>query len=389
MLGNFEYCNPTKVYFGEDALSHLKDELPKYGKNVMFVYGKNSIKKSGIYDQIIGILNECGKTVIEDAGIMANPTLERLYEGCDRAKKNNVDFILAVGGGSVCDYAKAVAVSVECDDDPWQKYFVRMEPLGNKVIPVGTVLTMAGTSSEMNSGMVITNFKDKLKIGRIFDEMEVYPKFCIMNPVFTLSLPEYQMKAGCFDIMSHIIEVYFSGEDDNTSDYISEGLLRSLIHSTLIAVKDPQDYEARSNIMWTATWAHNSLNDRAKSCDWNAHSIGQAIAAYTNATHGMTLSAISMPYYRFIYKDGLQKFKRYAINVWDVDPAGKSDDEIAVEGLDQMEDFMNRIGVVMHSSELGVTEDMFEGIAEATLLNTGGYKQLTKDDVVEILRMSM
>lgn len=265
----------------------------------------------------------------------------------------------------------------------------RMEGIGNKVIPVGTVLTMVGTSSEMNSGTVITNYKTKLKIGRILEEEEVYPRFCIMNPKFTLTLPKYQMVAGSFDVLSHIMEVYFSGEDDNTSDYISEGLMRSIIHSTRIAVKNPDDYEARSNMMWTATWAHNSLNDRGKSCDWNAHSIGQAIAAYTNATHGMTLSAVSIPYYRYIYKDGLAKFKRFAMTVWNVDPAGKTDEQIAEEGLDLMESYMKEIGVVLHAAELGVTEDMIEGIADVTLLNTGGYKLLDKQDVIEILKASM
>lgn len=389
MLGNFKYCNPTKVYFGEEALNYLQDELKKYGNTIMLTYGKNSIKKNGIYDQIVDILKKAGKKVVEDAGVMPNPTLEKLKEGCEIARKNKVDLILAVGGGSVCDYAKAVAVSTYCTEDPWEKYFVKMEPVANPVIPVGTVLTMAGTSSEMNSGTVITNVETKLKIGRIFEEEEMYPKFCIMNPKYTLTLPMYQMVAGCFDVMSHIMEVYFSGEDDNTSDYISEGLLRSIIHSTQIAVKDPQDYEARSNIMWTATWAHNSLNDRGKACDWNAHSIGQAISAYTNATHGMTLSAVSMAYYRYIYKDGLNKFKRFAINVWDVSPEGKTDEQIAEEGLNRMEEYMKNINVVMNISELGVTEDMLEGIADVTLLNTGGYKLLNKDDVIEILRRSM
>ena len=258
MLGNFSYSNPTKLYFGEDSLRFLDEELPKYGKNVMLTYGGGSIKKNGIYDQVVQILKENGKTIFEDPGVMPNPTVQKLYEGCRIAKENQVDLILAVGGGSTIDYAKAVSVSAYCEEDPWEKYYLRFEDVDNRIIPVGAVLTMAGTGSEMNGGAVITNPDTKLKIGHVFGE-NVFPKFAILNPAFTYTIPQYQMTAGFFDIMSHILEQYFSGEDDNTSDYISEGLLRSLIHSTRIAVKNPRDYEARSNIMWTATWALNTL----------------------------------------------------------------------------------------------------------------------------------
>lgn len=315
MLGDFTYCNPTKLYFGKNALDGLKGELAKYGKNVMLVYGGGSIKRNGIYDKVVAILRECGKDVTEDAGVMPNPTVEKLNEGCERARACKADLILAVGGGSVCDYAKAVSVSAYCGDDPWQKYFIRFEEPTCKLIPVGCVLTMVGTGSEMNGGSVITNHAEKLKIGHVFGE-EVFPKFSVLDPEFTYTLPEYQMKAGFYDIMSHILEQYFSGEDDNTSDYIAEGLLRSLIHSSRIAVKDPKNYEARSNIMWTATWALNTLIAKGKATDWEVHMLGQAVGAYTDATHGMTLAAVSMPYYRLIMPYGVDKFARYAVNVW-------------------------------------------------------------------------
>lgn len=388
MLGDFVYSNPTKIYFGENSLDGLRKELPKYGENVLLVYGGGSIKKNGIYDKITAILEECGKNIIEDAGVMPNPTVEKLYEGCERARKGNADFILAVGGGSVCDYSKAVSVSAYCDDDPWEKYFIRFEEPDNKIIPVGCVLTMVGTGSEMNGGSVITNHKQKLKIGHVFGE-NVMPVFSILNPVFTFTLPKYQMIAGCFDIMSHILEQYFSGEDDNTSDYVMEGLLKSLIHSSLIAAENPTDYEARSNIMWTATWALNTFVAKGKATDWEVHMIGQAVGAYTDATHGMTLSAVSLPYYRYIMPYGLNKFKRYAINVWNVNPDSKTDEQIASEGLDRMEEYMKKLGLAMNITELGVTEDMLEGIADATFLNEGGYKILTHDEVVEILKKAL
>ena len=388
MLGNFTYCNPTKLYFGKNALDGLNEELPKYGKNVLLVYGGGSIKKNGIYDKVVALLKANGKTVYEDAGVMPNPTTDKLYEGIERARAAKADLILAVGGGSVCDYSKAVSISVHCKADPWEKYFLKMEDVDNKIIPVGCVLTMVGTGSEMNGGSVITNHAQKLKIGHVFGE-NVFPKFSVLDPEFIFTLPKYQMVAGFYDIMSHILEQYFSGEDDNTSDYIMEGLLRSLIHSSRKAVKDPTDYEARSNIMWTATWALNTLVAKGKTTDWEVHMLGQAVGAYTDATHGMTLAAVSPAYYRLIMPYGLAKFVRYAENVWDVRPEGKTDEQIAEEGLEAMEKWMREIGLVMNLRDLGVTDDMTEGLADSTFIMTGGYKVLTRDDVINIFKKSM
>lgn len=388
MLGNFTYSNPTKLYFGENALDNLSAELKNYGKNVLFCYGGGSIKKNGIYDKVVQILNECGKNIIEDGGVMPNPTSEKLLDGCKKAREGKADFILAVGGGSVCDYAKAVSVSVHCNEDPWDKYYLRMEDVDNEIIPVGCVLTMVGTGSEMNGGSVITNHEHKLKIGHVFGD-NVFPKFSILNPKFTYTLPKYQMVAGFYDIMSHILEQYFSGDDDNTSDYIMEGLLKSLIHSSRIAIENPTDYEARSNIMWIATWALNTLVACGKSTDWMVHMLGQSVGAYTDATHGMTLAAVSIPYYKFIMPYGLAKFKRYAINVWNVSPDGKTDEEIALEGLSCMESWMKEIGLVMNIRDLGVTDDMIEGIAKGSFIMDGGYKVLNHDEIVDILKESM
>lgn len=388
MLGNFSYCNPTRLYFGEDSLNYLHDELSKYGPTVMLCYGSGSIKKNGIYDQVMDILKASGKTVVEDAGVMPNPTVEKLYEGCRLAKENNVDFILAVGGGSVCDYAKAVSVSVYCEEDPWEKYYLKMEDVSCKIVPVGCILTMVGTGSEMNGGAVITNHSQKRKIGHVFGD-QVFPKFAILNPRYTFTLPKYQMVAGFYDIFNHITEQYFSGEDDSTSDYIAEGLMRSLVHSSRIAVKNPEDYEARSNIMWTATWALNTLIAQGKSTDWMVHMIGQSIGAYTDATHGMTLAAVSLPYYRHICPYGLKKFCRFAVNVWNVDAAGKAEEEVAAEGLSRMESWMKEIGLVMNITQLGVREEMLEGIADGTFIMQGGYHVLTHDEIVEILKESM
>ena len=387
MIGNFCYHNPTKLYFGKDALRNLTKELRHYGRTVQFVYGKGSIKRNGIYADVVAALRACGKTIIEDGGVMPNPTVEKLYEGIRIARDNHVDLILAVGGGSVCDYAKAVSVSAYCEEDPWKKYFIEFEEPDCPIIPVGCVLTMVGTGSEMNGGAVITNPRERLKIGHVFGS-EVMPKFTILNPLYTLSVPKWQMVAGIYDAFNHICEQYFSGTDDNVSDYIAEGLMRSLIVSSRAALRNPDDYEARSNIMWAATWALNTLIAQGKTTDWEVHMLGQAVGAYTNATHGMTLSAVSLAYYRHILPYGMKKFCRFAVEVWGLEDRGDVE-ETAFAGLGALEKWMRELGLAMSLSELGVTEDMIEGLTDATLLMDGGYKVLTREEIVEIFRESL
>lgn len=389
MLGNFSYCNPTKLYFGDKSLENLKIELPKYGNNVALVYGGGSIKKNGIYQEIYAILKLFNKNIIEISGVMPNPTLNKLYEGINISRENNIDFILAVGGGSVVDYAKALSVSVHCIGDPWKKYFLNSEEPTCEIIPLGVVLTMVGTGSEMNTGSVITNEETKEKIGQVFEDERVMPSFSILNPVYTYTLSHYQMVAGIYDIFSHICEQYFSGIDDNTSDYLSEALMKSLIASSRTAIKNPHNYEARSNIMWIATWALNTLISKGKTTDWMVHMFGQAIGGYTNATHGMTLSAVSLAYYKYILPYGLHKFKQFAINVWGVNQINKTDFEVAQEGLDRLKDWMNELKLVLNISELGVTKDMINTIANNVFILDGGYKILSKNEVKQILYESL
>lgn len=386
MLGNFCYSNPTKLYFGKEALNNLETELKKYGKNVLLVYGGGSIKKNGIFDNVMDILKKCEKNVSFDPGVMPNPTKEKLFDGVEIARKNNVDFILAVGGGSVVDYAKALSVSVHYNGNPWEKYYLRMEDVDNEIIPVGVVLTMVGTGSEMNGGAVITDPETGLKIGHVFKD-NVFPKFSILNPEYTYTVPKYQMVAGIYDIFNHICEQYFSGSDDSTSDYIMEGLMRELIHDARIAVKNPLDYEARSNIMWTATWALNTLVSKGKTEDWMVHMIGQSIGGVTNATHGMTLSSVSIAYYSYILPYGLKQFVKFARNVWNIN--GDDDLLVARQGLDEMKNWMEEIGLVMNIKDLGVTIDMFDKIIDGTFILDGGYKVLTKDEIREILKASL
>ncbi len=388
MKGNFTYYNPTKLYFGEESMKYLVEELKHYGPTVMFSYGGGSIKRNGIYDAVMAVLKEAGKQVVEDSGVMPNPTYEKVMEGCRKVRENKVDLILAVGGGSTIDYAKGVSASAWFDGDAWVEYWENQKNPTCPTVPVGAVLTMVGTGSEMNGGSVITNRKVGYKKGKVFGSA-LFPRFAILNPRFTMTVPQYQMVAGFFDIMSHLMEQYFAGEADCTTDYINEGLMRSLVHSSLIAARNPQDYKARANIMWTATWALNTLLKCGKGGDWEVHQIGHAIGLVTDATHGMTLASVSLPYYRHVMDDGLHQFVRFAKNVWGVSAEGKSDRQVADEGLRCLEGWMKEIGVVMHSKELGVTEENIPAIADATFLLPVGYRQLTREEVIGILKESL
>ena len=390
MKGNFIYSNPTRLYFGDKAQQNLAEALKPFGPTVLLTYGGGSIKKNGIYEDMMAALEEAGKTVVELPGVMPNPTVDKLLEGVKAARENHVDLILAVGGGSTIDYAKGVAVAAGYDGDAWQHFWVdQADPAPDaKVIPVGAVLTMAGTGSEMNGGSVITHPGQKLKIGKVFGE-EAFPKFAILNPRYTFSVPQWHMVAGIYDVMSHIMEQYFSGEDDNTSDYLAEGLMRSLIAASRRAVRNPEDYEARSNIMWASTWALNTLIGMGKDQDWMVHMIGQAIGAYTDATHGMTLSGVSVAYYKFIMEAGLPKFARFARNVWDIPAEGRTARELAEAGIEAMGAWIREIGAASEISSQGVKEEMLDGIADATFIMTDGYKVLSHDDIVAILRQSL
>ncbi len=385
MLYDFSYQNPTRIHFGKKAINKLANELREYGKNILLVYGKASIKKIGLYDQVMNILQAEGKNVVELAGINANPRYTQLLEGARLVREHNIDLILAVGGGSVIDCAKGIACAAYAEGDVWQRYYVNQEPVTNRVIPVGSILTMAGTGSEMNSGSVITNEAENLKIGRVYPLALVTPRFSILNPEYTYSVPKYQMISGIFDIFSHLMEQYFSGDDDCTSDYLIEGLMLSLISASRKAIVNQEDYEARSNIMWCATMGLNKILGLSKTQDWEVHMIEHQLGAYTDCAHGIGLAIISPAYYRYIYRDGLHRFVRYAKHIWGVEDNGQSDEAIALEGINRLEAFIAELGIPATLREVGATEEMLPLIANSTALG-GGYKQLNAEDILAILR---
>jgi alcohol dehydrogenase YqhD (iron-dependent ADH family) len=365
-------------------MNGLKTELAKYGPTIMLAYGKGAIKKIGVYDQVMDICRELGKKVVELSGIMPNPTYKKVLEGCRLVKENKVDLILAVGGGSVIDCAKAISVSAYCEGDAWQRYFTNFEPVDNPLVPVASILTMAGTGSEMNAGSVITNDDVKIKMGRVFNA-DVNPRFSILNPEFTFSVSKYQMLSGIFDMMSHLMEAYFAGDDNGTSSYIIEGLLRSIIDSTRVAVVNQEDYEARSNLMWCSSLAMNPLAGLGKAQDWEVHMIEHQLGAYTDCAHGMGLAAISIPYYRYVCQFGIDKFARFAREVWHISAEGKTKEQLAHAGIDALEQFVKESGMVTRLRDLDATEEMLPLIANSTVL-MGGYKQMTPAEILEVLK---
>ncbi|HIZ55577.1 MAG TPA: iron-containing alcohol dehydrogenase [Firmicutes bacterium] len=381
---DFTFYNPTRIYFGKSALDYLPKELANYGSHILLVYGRNAIKQIGLYDQILQILKDSGKTVVELPGIKSNPTYTQMMEGARLVRENHVDLILAVGGGSVIDCAKGISISAYCQGDPWERYWMNFEEVDNRIVPVGCVLTMAGTASEMNGGSVITNEEKMIKGGRTYPA-NVNPQFSILNPEYTFSVPKKQMVSGIFDIMSHLMEQYFTGDDDNTTDYIIEGVMESLIHSTRAALQNPQDYEARSNIMWCATMGLNQITGLSKAQDWEVHMIEHQLGAYTDCPHGEGLAVLSVPYYQYIYKDGLDKFVRFARKVWGIEVEHMSKEEAALAGIDALGGFIRELGLPTSLRELGATEEMLPRIAQSAVKG-GGYRQMGEEDILKVLQ---
>ncbi|MGN1041977.1 MAG: iron-containing alcohol dehydrogenase, partial [Christensenellales bacterium] len=342
------------------------------------------IKATGIYDAVMKILNERGKNVTELAGINPNPRYTQVLAGAEAVRKNDIDLILAVGGGSVIDCSKAISVAAYAEGDPWERFWEREEDVTEKIVPVASVLTMTGTASEMNSGSVITNEEKKLKMGRVFPSF-VNPKFSVLNPEFTYTVPKRQMLSGIFDIMSHLMEQYFNGTDDNICDYLIEGLMKGVIASAKAAVINPLDYNARANIMWGSTMALNKIIATSKEQDWEVHAIEHQLGAYTDCPHGEGLAVISLAYYRYIYRYCPERFVRFAKNVWGVDVDGMTVEEACEAGIASMESFVKEMGMPVRLRDLGATEEMLEDIAASTE-NGGGYKYMEKEDILAVLK---
>lgn len=384
-MNNFIFQNATKVYFGKGvAKEYLKDRTAS-AQTILLAYGGGSIKRNGIYDEITGIFNDAGKTIVEFSGIMANPTYAKVQEGAKLARENNVDMILAVGGGSVMDCCKAVSLQAVYDGDIWNDFWAKPGVFEVQPLPLGVIVTVTGTGSECNGGAVITNEALKVKTGRDYPELN--PRFALLDPTYTYSVPKRQMVGGGFDILSHIMETYFSTpNEDNVSDDIMEALMKGVIRDLRAAIKDPKDYTARSNLMWEATMGENRVIKMGKQCDFQCHNMEHQLGAFTDCNHGAGLAVLHPVYYRMIYKDGLSKFVRFAKNVWGISRGERTDEELALAGIDALADFIKEIGLPTSFKELGLALDAetLRTIADSCGLSAGSYKKLTHDDVYDI-----
>lgn len=391
----------TKVRFGQGCVREYLAEFVKAfalpGKNIMIGYGSGSVKKNGSYDDVISVLGSLGysrdgdacegRKIVEFPGIMSNPTLKRMKEGAELASLMDVGLIIGIGGGSVMDCCKAISVQAAYPGDAWEDFWMKGLPMKHEIIPCGVVVTMPATGSEVNGCAVLTNEETKIKCDRDYPEMN--PLFALMDPAYTLSMPERQLKAGTFDILSHIMETYFSWPlEDNPADDVSEGLMRGLIRDFRKAAADPEDMQARSNIMWTASLAENRIIKTGKAKDFQAHNMEHQLSAYTDCNHGEGLAVLHPAYYRHIYGDGLYKFARFAENVWGLDPDGYEDmGGLALAGIDALEDFIREMGLPSTLRELGFGNEeraLLPEIAESCFISEGAYRQLTHDEILEI-----
>lgn len=386
-MNNFIFENGTKVFFGKGCVKEYLACLTKgYGDTVMVACGDDSVKKSRIYDEVVSILNRTGKQIAEFPGITANPTYAEVLEGAKLARKHQAGLLLGVGGGPVMDCCKAISIAARYEGDAWENFWARPGILDFEPLPVGVIATEAGTGSECSGKAVITNQTLRVKTGR--DYPKCNPKFALMDPSYTLSVSKSQMVSGGFDTLSHIMEIYFSRPDeDNVSDDMAQALMGNVIRNLRAAIGDPENYTARSNLMWAGTMAENRIIKLGKRTDFQCRQMARQLEAYTDCDHGAGLAVLQPVYYRHIYKDGPGKFKRFAVEIWGISPEGKTDEEIACAGIDALKDFIREIGLPVTLRELGVDENTdLKAIADSCVIVSGGYRRLTHGEIFEIFR---
>ena len=382
-MNPFTYSYPVKVYFGEKAAANnLALELAKVGPNVLLAYGGGSIKKNGVYDELIGILKGAGKTVTEFTGIMSNPTYAKVQEGAVLAKEKNIDFILAVGGGSVIDCCKIISAQAKLDKDIWElEYTDQKQP--TEFIPMGAVVTAFGTGAEMNNGAVITNEEKMLKSAL----WGAFYSFAILDPAYTMTMPMKQVISGAFDSLSHSMETYMgSPREVNLSDEINEATQRNIIRNIRATLKDPQDIQARSELIWAAAMAENGILKIGKVTDFQCHMLEHQLGAYTDCNHGQGLAVLHPVLYKHMMPEANQQFARMATEVWGIDPSGKTEAELAADFVDALADFIREIGLPTTFAEMDIPADTdYKAIADSTVLTGGCAKKFTKEELLKVL----
>jgi alcohol dehydrogenase YqhD (iron-dependent ADH family) len=389
-MNSFDFYNPTKIVFGKDTLDRLGGLLQTYGATrVLLVYGGGSIKRIGAYDRVLGALKEANIGVTELPGVEPNPRVSTVRRGIELCRQDGVDFILAVGGGSVLDAAKAVAVGVPYEGDVWD--FLSRKAKITGALPLGTVLTLSATGSEMNGNSVITNWEEKLK--KAFGSIHAFPRFSILDPTLTYSVPANQTVNGIVDMMSHVFEQYFSlTADTPLQERLCESILQTVIENGELALKEPNNYTARANLMLCGTYALNGgMISVGMKGDWATHDIEHEVSAIYDIAHGVGLAIIFPNWMRYVYKTRVDRFVQFAVRVWGVDPAGKSDDEVALAGIQATRDYFTRIGAPATLGDLNIDDANLDRMSKEAVSfgPLGSFKTLQADDVKEILRMSL
>ncbi|KAB8137914.1 iron-containing alcohol dehydrogenase [Gracilibacillus oryzae] len=388
-MQNFVFQNPTRLYFGKGQLSQLNEELKNYGQNILLVYGGGSIKRSGLYDQVIDILNNADKKVFELSGVEPNPRVTTARKGVEICKKEKIDFIIAVGGGSTIDCTKAIAVGAKSDDDIWD--IVTKKAAATGALPFGTVLTLAATGSEMNAGSVITNWETKEKHG--WGSPFSFPTFSILDPAFTTTVPKDQTIYGIVDIMSHALEHYFHHETNTLlQDRMVEGILQTMVETAPALVEDLQNEELRATVLYNGTMALNGMVNMGYHGDWATHNLEHAVSAVHDIPHGGGLAILFPHWMTYSIDENVSRFKQLAVRVFTVDPEGKTDKEVGMEGIKKLREFWNSIGAPSKLSDYNITEDSIEEMADKTVIarpTFGNFKQLNRQDSIEIYKQSL
>ncbi|WP_340007747.1 iron-containing alcohol dehydrogenase [Paenibacillus sp. FSL K6-0276] len=387
-MRKFEFYNPTKLIFGQGTLEALKTEVPKYGKNVLLMYGSGSIKRSGLYDKVIAELSSIDAVVTELSGVEPNPRLSTVHKGVELCHEHNIDLILAVGGGSVLDCAKAVAVGAKYEGDMWD--FVERKAAPQGALPLGTVLTMAATGSEMNSGSVITNEVTKEKMG--WGSIHAFPAFSILDPENTFTLPRDQTVYGMVDIMSHVLEHYFHTDGNTTvQDGFCETLLRTVIETAPKLIENLNNYELRETIMYCGTMALNGMVSMGFAGDWATHNIEHAVSAVYDIPHGGGLAILFPQWMKYNLDTDPARFRKLAVNVFDIDPSGKTDKEIGLEGIEALRSFWDSIGAPKTLGDYDIDDSEIGSMADKAVRfgPFGNFRKLEREDVVEIYKMAL
>ena len=386
---NFRFLSPTEIIFGKGTEGSAGEECKKYGKKVLLHYGGGSIKKSGLYQKITASLKQSNVDFIELGGVQPNPRLSLVQQGIALCRQNSVDFVLAVGGGSVIDSAKAIAAGVLYDGDVWDFYTGDAVP--DKALPVGVVLTIPAAGSEASQSSVITKEEGMYK--RPLDIDVLRPVFAIMNPQLTFSLPAYQTACGAADIMAHVIERYFTNVSHvELTDRLSEAVLKTMVNNTPIVLKEPENYDARAEIMWAGTLAHNDLLSTGRIGDFASHMIEHELSAFNDVAHGAGLAVIFPAWMKYVYKHDIQRFAQFAVRVWNVEQAFDDPQKTVLAGIQKFEEFFKSIGLPTRLSEIGIGKKDFRAIAEKCKRfdgdTVGNFVKVNTEDIVKILELA-